>query len=129
MTGSRAAGAAAQPLRFSREHRLRSAADFKRVYAQGRRLGNEFFTVNAQANGLPTPRLGLSVAVRVMGNAVRRNRIRRVIRESFRLNQSIVPPMDIIVGVRSAARDATPAVLRESLEQIWRRLRGSGAGA
>jgi ribonuclease P protein component len=114
--------AAARPLTFPRARRLRSAADFKRVYANGRRMGNEFFTVNTQPNELSLARLGMSVAVRTMGNAVERNRLRRMIRESFRLHQASVPPLDIVIGARSAARSAPTAQLRASLERLWQKL-------
>jgi ribonuclease P protein component len=119
---ARAAAAAAQPLKFPRERRLRTPADFKRVYSQGRRISNEFFTANSQPNQMPLPRLGMSVAVRTMGGAVERNRLRRMIRESFRLHQALLLPLDIVVGVRSAARSAPSAQLRASLEQLWSRL-------
>jgi ribonuclease P protein component len=122
MPGACQPDAAAHPLRFPRERRLRSATDFKRVYAQGRRFGNELFTVNAHPNGLERPRLGMSVAVRTMGGGVPRNRVRRMIRESFRLNQSRLPPLDIVVGVRAGARTASPDALREALERLWTRL-------
>jgi ribonuclease P protein component len=85
-------------------------------------MGNEFFTVNMQPNELAAARLGMSVAVRTMGNAVQRNRVRRMIRESFRLNQAIVPALDIIIGVRTGARSAEPALLRSSLERLWQKL-------
>jgi ribonuclease P protein component len=114
--------ARAPPLSFAPARRLRKPGEFKRVYATGRRMGNEFFTVNTQPNELKAARLGMSVAVRAMGNAVQRNRVRRMIRESFRLNQALVPPLDIIVGVRAGARSAEPAQLRSSLEALWQKL-------
>jgi ribonuclease P protein component len=117
-----APAATARPLTYPRARRLRTAADFKRVYANGRRMGNEFFTVNTQPNELSLARLGMSVAVRTMGNAVERNRLRRMIRESFRLHQASVPPLDIVIGARSAARSAPTAQLRSSLERLWQKL-------
>lgn len=122
MKDARGADAAAPSLRFTREHRLRSSSDFKRVYAQGRRLGNELFTVNVQPNALGSARLGMSVAVRTMGSAVRRNRVRRMIRESFRLHRAGLPALDVIIGVRPVARDASAPAVRDALEKIWQRL-------
>ncbi len=124
---ARAPGVSAPSLRFPPARRLRKPGDFKRVYAGGRRSGNEYFTVNTQRNEFNAARLGMSVAVRALGGAVERNRMRRVIRESFRLNQSMLPPMDIIIGVRPAARAAEPARLRASLERIWQKLVESNA--
>jgi ribonuclease P protein component len=122
MMSARARSAAAPDQRFPPASRIRRPGEFKQIYAAGRRLGNEFFTANAQPNALPGARLGLSVAVRTMGSAVARNRVRRLIRESFRLNQSTVPPLDIIIGVRASARDAEGARLRASLEQLWQKI-------
>jgi ribonuclease P protein component len=119
---ARARSDAAPDLCFPPARRIRKPGEFKHIYAGGRRLGNEFFTANAQPNALHAARLGLSVAVRTMGSAVARNRVRRLIRESFRLNQSTMPALDIIIGVRPAARDAEGARLRASLEQLWQKI-------
>lgn len=122
---ARARSAVARPLSFPGTRRLRTPADFKRVYSSGRRMSHEFFTVTAQPNELERARLGMAVAVRAMGCAVERNRVRRLIRESFRLHQALVPPLDIVIGVRPAARGADAALLRSSLERLWDRLRSS----
>jgi ribonuclease P protein component len=71
----------------------------------------------------------MAVAVRAMGGAVERNRIRRLIRESFRLHQALVPALDIVIGVRANARGAVAADLRASLERLWDRLKGSKESA
>ena len=123
MMAARARSPAAPRLGFPRALRLRKPGEFRRVYANGRRLSNEFFTINVEANALEQPRLGMSVAVRTLGSAVARNRVRRLIRESFRHHQAgMQPPVDVIVGVRTAARAAPVQELRASLERLWQKL-------
>jgi ribonuclease P protein component len=75
--------------------------------------------VIARANELGAPRLGLAVAVRAAGGAVARNRLRRLIRESFRVHQHALPALDLVVGCRPRARAVAPAVLRASLAALW----------
>ena len=102
--------------------RLRRKSDFDAAYARGRRLSDGFFTVIATANEIGAPRLGLAVAVRAAGGAVARNRLRRIIRESFRLNQRALPALDLVVSVRPKAREVPARTLRESLAALWRRI-------
>lgn len=77
------------------------------------------FAILARDSGLTHPRLGLSVAARIIGTAVERNRIKRVVRESFRLHQDELPSVDIVVNARNGAKSATNLELRRSLEQHW----------
>jgi ribonuclease P protein component len=65
-------------------------------------------------------RLGLSIAARTVGNAVHRNRLRRLIRESFRQQQ--LPPVDIVIGARTAARAAPAVTLRAALQRLWKQI-------
>jgi ribonuclease P protein component len=112
-------GAARECLTLPAERRIRHKAQFDAVYAQGRRFGDAFFAVIACANELDGPRLGLAIAAKAAGNSVQRNRIRRIIRESFRLRQHALPPVDLVVSARSRVRDAANAELRASLEALW----------
>jgi ribonuclease P protein component len=102
--------------------RLRRKSDFDAAYARGRRLNDGFFTVITMANDLGEPRLGLAVAVRAAGGAVARNRLRRIIRESFRLNQRALPAVDLVVSVRPQARTVAARTLHESLAALWRKV-------
>jgi ribonuclease P protein component len=98
---------------------MRRPAEFKRAYTTGKRLGNEFFTVNAQPNGLTCARLGMSIAARILRRAVDRNRVRRQIRESFRVHQQDLPAIDIVIGARAGVLAADNARLRSALENLW----------
>jgi ribonuclease P protein component len=119
---ARARAHAARDLCFPPSCRLRKPGEFKLVYASGRRLSNEFFTLSAQPNASGSARLGMSVALRTMRSAVERNRVRRLIRESFRLRRCMLPALDIVVGTRSAACGADRVQLRASLEQLWQKI-------
>ena len=107
-------------LRFRREQRLLHKADFDRVFATGRRV----FARGLVLHALPSPtgqaRLGL-VTSRRFGDAVRRNRARRLLREAFRLSQHELPPLDV-VALPQAGRfpDHCDLVRRALLEAIAR---------
>jgi ribonuclease P protein component len=75
---------------FPKSHRIRSREEFSAVFDDGTKVTKGPLLVFGRANQLKHPRLGLSISRRV-GNAVKRNRIKRLIRESFRLMQHDLP--------------------------------------
>ena len=118
-----------RPLNFGVDLRLRSKLQFDAVYAGGRRLDDRFFALRVKANGLTHPRVGLAVAVKTAGNAVKRNRLRRLVRESFRLAQGELPAVDIVVAAKFAAAGAPATSLRDSLATLWKRVASTCASS
>lgn len=104
---------------FAPRQRLLKPADFDRVYALRLRVSDSCFSVNAAPNSLGFARLGLSIGVKAVGNAVARNRVKRQVRESFRQVAVAMPAIDLVVGARPGVRTAHNARLRESLNVLW----------
>jgi ribonuclease P protein component len=100
--------------------RLHQPAEFRDVKRRGKKFTDALFALSVLANHEDHPRLGLSIATRALGGAVERNRIKRITRESFRLNQFSLPPVDVTVSARDSARHAKPDELRSSLDQHWK---------
>ena len=111
-----------KPLGFPPPLRLLAAADFERVYALRQRVSDSYFSVNLAPNDAGHARLGLSVGAKAVGNAVSRNRVKRTVRESFRLHRAELPGVDLVVGARALARSAHNARLRESLADLWKKI-------
>jgi ribonuclease P protein component len=109
---------------FKPAQRLRRKSEFDYVYRDARRSADAFFAVFTRAPGTapsqPIPRLGLAIAARIIGGSVRRNRIKRLVRESFRQHQHELPAVDIVVNARNGARDADNVAIVRSLEKHWR---------
>ncbi len=108
--------------RFPRCARLTGQQAFARVFARPVKSSDRCFTVLAHPNALAYPRLGLAVSRKVSKSAVMRNRIKRVIRESFRHHQDSLRGLDCVVLARAAAAQQDNAVLAAALQRHWRRL-------
>lgn len=88
---------------FSKEKRILRRKEFVNLNRSGKRLHTRHFVLVYGQNGLGRTRLGVTVSKRI-GNAVHRNRLKRLLRECFRLNQSRFPQgYDIVI---SAKKDA-----------------------
>jgi ribonuclease P protein component len=102
---------------------LLAADQFKRVFANPIRSADQYFTVLARVNDREYPRLGLAISRKAAASAVQRNRIKRVIRESFRHKPDKLPPVDVVVMARPLAATANNAELGLSLSRHWSRVR------
>ena len=97
------------PLSLPKTHLLRKKSEYDNVYRHGKRVHGENFSLILLSNDLEHNRLGISIHGQLKG-AVKRNRIKRIIREFFRLNRRFLqekspegqelPSMDIVITVR-----------------------------
>ena len=112
---------------FNRESRLLTPGHFQSVFKNPIRFGSRHFTILITPTHLTDDsdkknRLGLAIAKKRVKLAVQRNRIKRIIRESFRLNQHQLPAIDIVVMVKSGIDQLNNEIINQELEKIWRKI-------
>lgn len=104
-------------LTFPQRLRLKTPAEFDRVYTRKRSVSDDVLIVYACESELGHPRLGCSVSKKI-GNAVVRNRYKRLFREAFRLSQHDLPPLDFVVIPRLRPEAPTLAMVQSSLAKL-----------
>lgn len=107
--------------RFPRTARLLDGAQFAEVFAHKRRAHAAHFCAHVAPNRLTHARIGLAVSRKVDKKAVERNRIKRLVRESFRRNAPQLDGIDVVMVAKVGASKQPSRVLRIELEKLWRR--------
>ncbi len=102
--------------------RLARAEQFRRAFRHGTRLKDRNFTLIAHPNGTPEARLGLAISRKHAGNAVVRNRLKRVVRESFRQRRTLLAGLDIVFVARPGLGKLSNERLFAALDRNWQRL-------
>lgn len=112
---------------FNRESRLLTPGHFQSVFKKPIRFGSRHFTILITPTSLSDDscknnRLGLAIAKKRVKLAVERNRIKRLVRESFRLNQHDLPAIDMVVMVKSGIDQLNNPAINLELTKIWRKI-------
>ena len=111
-------------LRFPRRAHLRASAEFQAVFGGGTRFSGPLFRLQvlpAADAGDAQARLGMTVSKRVDKRAVVRNRLRRQVRETFRLQRAQLPAGDYVVIAKPEAAQADNPALRQALLKLLAR--------
>jgi len=98
------------------------ASEYKRVFSRPKRSADAFFTVLAMVSARQPARLGLAISKKQASRAVDRNRLKRLIRESFRHHRKELAGLDLVVMARRPALDAGNSRLFRSLRNHWQEL-------
>ncbi len=107
--------------KFPKKMRLRDRRGFAKAFAGRCRLSDDRITIYVACNGLDTTRLGLAVG-RVLGNSVRRNRLKRLLREAFRrLRLGAEHPGYDLVCIPRPRRRFTLLELEDSMRGLFAR--------
>lgn len=106
--------------RFSKARRLVKKSDYDHVFSQAKKLVTPDFVVLYRNNFLNEARLGLAISKKVIAKAHDRNRIKRVIRETFRIRD--LPAVDIVVLARHGFKTVEKALVTSRLSSVWDKL-------
>lgn len=112
----------AKDFSFTKASRLLNSKSYKPVFDRGRKIGGRFLLLLYVENAINSPRLGVIVAKKRVRRAVGRNRIKRLVRESFRLHQHAIKSCDIVILARDGIADQPNAVILAELEKKWQKL-------
>ncbi len=105
--------------RLTRCQKLVKPAQFKCVFAHPKRSSDAYFTVLGHNNQKLFARLGLAIARKQIKKAVGRNRIKRLVRESFRHHQHELKGWDFVVLVRKDVSQYPSQKIYASLDKHW----------
>lgn len=96
---------------------IQKSWEYREIYSKGQRLRGEYFSLIWRAGSENETRLGISI--HGVGQAVRRNRLKRIIREFFRLHRHlIVPPIDLVFTVREGFAPDSPAAVTAAVRRL-----------
>lgn len=106
---------------FSRQKRLLEAEHFKNVFdLPDKKLSTPYVLVLAHRNKLNHARLGLVIGKKNVRLAVQRNRLKRQIRETFRINQYLLDDYDIVVIARKGFAEISTTELQVQFTKFWK---------
>jgi ribonuclease P protein component len=106
---------------LSKQAHLRASDEFRRVYASGRRYDGRLMTAFVHPNDLKHHRLGVTASRKAIGNAVERNRAKRLLREAFRLSSPELDSLNLKYDwVLNARRSLLSVKLATPLEELQR---------
>ena len=109
-----------RPNRFSQQDRLLTSKDYQDVFQDPIKSADSAYTILAKPNQLTGPRLGVIVSKKNVPSAVKRNHLKRIVRESFRTNKHIITTYDVVVICKKNSAGIVNEKLFRQLQRHWK---------
>ncbi|NTS76351.1 ribonuclease P protein component [Catenovulum sp. SM1970] len=109
---------------YGRELRVLTPAQFSNIFnSNPRKFACRLYTILLCKNDLDNPRLGFTISKKKVKLAVNRNRVKRIVRDNFRLNQAELPNVDMVFIARQGIDQVDNAQIHQELNNTWQKLR------
>ena len=108
--------------RFTRDHRLLTSSDYRRVFDDAEYKVSCRYILMLAIRHKSLSRLGVVVSKKNISKAVQRNRVKRLVRESFRRTKSQIPNLDVVVLIRRGIEGLPNVIISSKMEFLWKDL-------
>lgn len=105
-------------LSFPKELKIRKKSEYEEIFGKSRRLSTEHFNILCAPNSLGFARVGFVISKKMVPGAVDRNRVKRVLREFFRLNKSLFGSTDVVFIAKKGSETLDYSLAKKEIEEI-----------
>ena len=106
---------------FDKTRRLLKKSEYDHVFAEAKKIVNSEFIILYRNNLVGHPRLGLALSKKMIAKSHDRNRVKRILRETFRTNKCL-PSVDIVMLARPGVAKVPNSIISAKLSNSWNKL-------
>ena len=108
--------------RFTRDHRLLTSSDYRKVFNDAEFKVSCRYILMLAIRHKSLPRIGIVVSKKNISKAIQRNRVKRLVRESFRRTKSQIPNLDVVVLIRRGIEGLPNVIISSKMDFLWKDL-------